>query len=325
MAWPLRPSTWRVALLLSAMLAAATPGRAAPCGGDVPCACGDTVRGIAALGSDLVNCPDDGLRLKEDAVLDCAGHEIRGRGEGEGILLDQAVGAVVRNCVVMGFRVGVRVRGGRDNEIRNNEIASNGRYGIELSKSASATLITDNWIDESGDEGVHIGTGADGTVLVGNEIHGSHKENLYVLSSDLGIFRDNLLTGSGAAAVYLKHSSENVFEDNQIWGHVVHVRGHAQKNRFTNNVVDGGRFIFEAYKDKHPAGVKGWTRPADNVVSGGAVLDTKTCFQFKGASDNQAVDVGADGCKAKKQSKKGGQKAKRNPVSLVEVGSSAQS
>ena len=51
---------------------------------------------------------------------------------------------------------------------------------------------------------------------------------------------------------------------------------------------------------------------------GGAVLDTKTCFQFKGALDNSAHQVGATRCKAKKESKKGGTRAAGNVVSLIE-------
>lgn len=307
---------------VAAVLVSASPVDARTCGGDVACGCGDTVRGVAVLTQDLEGCAEDGLRLKDDAVLECDGHGISGRGKGEGVLLDQARGAIVRHCRISGFKTGIRIRGGEGNEVAASRVSSNGRYGIELAKATTGNRLVDNWIADSGDEGIHIGTGAHGTEVVGNEIHGSDKENLYVLSSDLGIFRDNLLTGSGAAAIYVKHSSENVFEGNRVFDHSVHVRGHAQRNRFEENRVDGGRFIFDAYRDRHPAAVRGWTRPSDNLVVGGAVLGTKTCFQFKGSSDNQAIDVVSDGCKPRKQSKKGGRKSKRNDVSLLPVADS---
>ncbi|MDG2304849.1 MAG: right-handed parallel beta-helix repeat-containing protein [Candidatus Binatia bacterium] len=303
--------------ILSTVLAVASAD-AKNCGGDVACECGDTLRGVAVLTGDLRSCADDGLRLKNDALLDCAGHELSGSRNGEGVLLDGAVGATVLNCRIAGFKTGVRIRGGRDNLVSGNEITGNRRYGVELAKATTGNQLQSNRIVGSGDEGVHIGSNAHGTVVVGNEIEDSKRENLYVLSADGGVFTANFLSGSGDAAIYVKHSSGNVFAANEVRGHIVHVRGHSIANRFEDTHMQGGRFVFEAYKDKHPAGVKGWTRPADNEVVGGAVLDTKTCFQFKGASDNQASGVAENGCRAKKQSKKGGQKAKRNAVSLVE-------
>ncbi len=303
--------------LVSSILVGASNVAAGTCGGDVPCGCGDTVRGVALLSDDLRACVEDGLRLKDDAVLDCDGHEISGSRSGEGVLLDQAVGATVRNCRVAAFKTGLRIRGGRDNVIVDNEIVGNGRYGVELAKASTGNHLVGNLIAGSGDEGVHIGTGAHETEVVGNEIRGSKRENLYVLSSNRGVFTANLLVQSGAAAIYMKHSSDNAFIANEVRGHVVHVRGHSIANRFADNHLRGGRFIFEAYKDKHPAGVKKWTRPAHNEVVGGVVLDTKTCFQFKGASDNDATNVVSNGCTPKRLSKKGGQKATNNDVALV--------
>lgn len=307
----------RLSIGLASLAFVASPADAKSCGGDVACGCGDTVREDAVLSSDLVDCKNDGLRLKGRVVLDCSGFEITGRGKGEGVLLDQAEGAVVRNCRVVGFKTGIRIRGGHDNVVVGNEIEGSGRYGVELAKGTTGNLLDTNLVTGSGDEGVHIGTGAHGTHAIGNEIRGSKRENLYVLSSDDGVFTANVLGDSGDASIYVKHSSDNVFAANEVDGHVIHVRGHSIANRFEGNDVRGGRFIFEAYKDKHPAGVKGWTRPSDNRVEGGAVLDTKTCFQFRGASDNQAADVAANGCKAMRQQKKGGKKAQRNSVSLV--------
>lgn len=301
----------------ASLVVLASAADAKSCGDGVPCGCGDTVRGTAVLEEDLRDCGDDGLRLKGDAVLDCAGREITGSRNGEGVLLDQAVRAVVRNCRIVNFDTGIRIRGGSENVVSRNEVSGSKRYGIELAKAATGNLLEHNLIEGSGDEGVHIGTSAHETAVVGNEIRGSRHENLYVLSSDHGVFAGNRLSDSGDASIYVKHSSGNVFSANEVDGHVVHVRGHSIANAFVDNSVRRGRFIFEAYKGKHPAAVKGWTRPTDNRVDGGAVLDTKTCFQFKGASHNQATGVAANGCRAKRQKKKGGAKSKGNRVSLV--------
>ena len=313
----MRAVRMQTCLVLVGVLLVAATAEAKSCGDGVECSCGDTVRGTAVLSADLSGCPDDGLRLKGDAVLDCAGHRISGTDRSEGLALDRAAGAVVRNCRVQGFKTGIRIRGGGGNLVVGNEVVDNRRYGIELAKATRENRIEANLVAGSGDEGIHIGTGAHATVVVGNEIRDSSRENLYVLSSDGGTFVANVLTGSGKAAIYMKHSSDNLFSANDVQGHIVHVRGHSIANRFEDNRLEGGRYVFEAYKGSHPAAVKRWTRPADNAVVGGSVLDVKTCFQFKGASDNRATDVVGDGCKPMKQSKKGGQKAKRNSVSLA--------
>lgn len=307
-----------VMALLLGFGASASVAEARRCGGDVPCGCGDTLRGETQLTRDLLDCEDDGLRLKGGAVLDCRGHQITGRSRSEGVLLDEAVGAVVRDCRIVGFETGIRIRGGSDNQVSGNEVVSSRRYGVELARGSTGNWIEANLVTGSGDEGIHVGTGADGNAVVGNEIHGSGDENLYVLSSEGGVFAGNLLTSSGAAAVYLKHSSNNLFTANEVRGHVVHVRGHSTENLFERNRVEEGRFVFDAYKDReHPASVKGWTRPTENRVVGGAVFDTRKCFQFKGVTDNHVEGVRANGCKARTQSKKGGVKSKRNGVSLV--------
>jgi nitrous oxidase accessory protein NosD len=271
------------------------------------------------LAEDLSDCPDDGLRVVDDAVLDCAGHRIGGQGRGEGILLDEADGAEVRGCAVEGFKVGIRVRAGGRNLLVQNEIVGSTRYGVELAVKTSENRLEANLVRGSGDEGIHVGSGSNDNQIVGNEIDGSEAENLYVLSSSGGTYTGNLLTGSGEAALYVKHTTDSTFEANEIHDRVVHVRGNSRGNVFLQNRLEGSRFVFEAYRDEeHPAAVNGWTWPADNQVREGAVLGAETCFQFKGASDNSAVDVVADGCKAMKESKKGSIKAAGNSVELLE-------
>jgi len=300
-------------------LVAVSSARAETCGDEVACGCGDTVRGEAVLAADLSACPDDGLRIVDGAVLDCAGHVISGVGKGEGVLVDDAEGAEVRDCRIAGFKVGVRIREGGSNVIAGNEITSNRRYGIELAVKTSGNLVEGNLVADSGDEGIHVGSGSDANQIVGNEIRGSEAENLYVLSSTGGFYSGNVLSGSGAAALYVKHSIDSLFEQNEIRDRVVHVRGHSRGNVFFQNRLDHARYVFEAYADdEHPAAVKGWTWPEDNLVREGQILDVETCFQFKGASANRAVDIVADGCKAMKESKKGSVKPSGNSVDLLQ-------
>ena len=306
-------------LLGIAGIAFGSSAYAGSCGGEIACGCGDTVRGEAVLEADLENCHDDGLRLVADAVLDCGGHRISGQGAGEGILLDGAIGAEVRDCAITDFGIGVRIRGGAENRIVGSSIRNSKRYGIDLAKGSSRNVLLVNHIEDSGDEGIHVGADANENAIIGNEIEGSGDENLYVLSSRGGVYAANMLSGSGSAAIYAKHVSESLFLANEVEDKTIHVRGHSVDNVFQYNRLEKGRFIFEAYLEReHPRAVEGWTRPTRNRVFGGAVLDTKTCFQFKGALDNSAHQVGATRCKAKKESKKGGTRAAGNVVSLIE-------
>src|SRR5262245_37629605 len=103
-------------LLLTAVVRdahAEESGTAKVCGNGVACRCNATVRGTAKLEADIVDCGRVGLRMTSGAVLDCGGHEIRGKGGDQsvhGIRLDDVSDATIRNCKVSGFQHGIRLR-----------------------------------------------------------------------------------------------------------------------------------------------------------------------------------------------------------------------
>src|SRR5262249_10866310 len=81
------PMRWRVravglagtgalAALLVVLLGSPSSARAADCGGNVPCHCGDTVNRSTTLTADLGVCSGLGLRLRSGIVLNCANHTI---------------------------------------------------------------------------------------------------------------------------------------------------------------------------------------------------------------------------------------------------------
>jgi parallel beta-helix repeat protein len=282
------------------------------CGGGVPCSCGDAVRSDATLDQDLVGCSGTGLRVRSGAVLDCDGHSITGLGTNEGVLVDSAAGAEVRNCRIGGFSRGVRLRAGGVNVVENNEIFANRNYGIELAVATTGNLLQGNLVRDSGDEGIHVGTGADANQLVGNQIVRSHAENLYLLKVSKCTVTGNTLSGSGAAAIYVKDSDDNTFTANTVDDRIVHVRGDSTGNVFTDNELHGAGFVFQAYHDDS----LGWTFPHDNQVNDGLVVGADTCFRFAGAYDNHAQGVVADACRASVSSALGGRAATGNSVIL---------
>jgi parallel beta-helix repeat protein len=298
-------------VVVVAVLAAPAVASGKECGGAVPCACGDAVRGTAVLTADLTGCTN-GLRVKS-GVLDCDGHTISGAvpGGNEGVVVE-ATGAAVRGCTVSGFKTGIRVRGGGGNRIEDNAIVGNSRYGIELAVATTGNAIVDNVVLDSGDEGIHVGTAADANVFTGNEISRSKRENLYLLDVERCRIEGNRITGGGSAAIYAKHARANVFADNVIEDRPVQLRGESDANVFTGNQLDGAGFLFQAYKDAK----RGWKAPRDNTVQGGAVLDVATCFRFDGASANAVSGVRVDRCKPFAQKKAGGLTATANAVDV---------
>ena len=301
----------RVALV--AVLAVPVAAAGKECGGAVACACGDSVRGTAVLTQDLVGCTN-GLRVKNEAVLDCAGHAVSGAvpGGNEGIVVE-AQNAVVRDCTVSGFKTGIRVRGGGANRIVDNAVVGNSRYGIELAVATTGNEIAGNVVLDSGDEGIHVGTGADANVIAGNEIARSKRENLYLLDVERCRIEGNRLSGGGSAAIYVKHSRANVFAGNEVEDRPIQLRGESDANVFVDNRVDGAGVLFQAYKDAK----RGWKGPRRNVVQGGAVLDVKTCFRFEGAAQNEVSGVRVDRCRPFSQKKVGGIAATGNKVAVV--------
>jgi parallel beta-helix repeat protein len=307
---------WRGVLARAAVvvvLGAAAGAEAKECGGDVACACGDSVRGAATLAADLSGCTT-GLRVKSGATLDCAGHALLAAAldPAEGVVVE-GVAATVRNCTVAGFRTGIRVRGGGANVIEDNDVVDSGRYGMELAVQTTHNRIAGNLVTGSGDEGVHVGSGADDNEITGNEITRSKRENLYLLDVTGNVVSGNVLRGASAAAVYVKHSSRNVFVDNDVADRPIQLRGESEDNVFTGNRLSGVGFVLQAYKDAK----RGWKAPRRNQVHGGAVQGVATCFRFDGASYNAADGVQVDGCKPMTQKKSGGLAAVGNSVEVV--------
>ncbi|HZR81388.1 MAG TPA: di-heme oxidoredictase family protein [Candidatus Binatia bacterium] len=310
------------AALFTSLLALASPSHALICGNAVPCQCGDTVDGTAVLPADLGPCPNVGLNVRSGAVLDCAGHTISGTSGNTlyGVNVDSATGATVRNCKVTGFGRGLRIRGGGSNLLTGNESWDN-TYGIDLAGATAAGTTVGNRIEanvvhDSRDEGIHMGTGAQSTQLVGNTFLRSAYENVYLLQATQNTLEANVSEEAGAAAFYVKHSSDNVFRKNTARDKPVHVRGTSSGNLFDGNILDGTSFNFQAYLEDNPPG---WTFPHDNTVRQGYVVDPATCFRFSGAFDNVVDHAVITSCDPVLQSSLGGQDPTGNLLQFVEA------
>ena len=299
----------RLRLIIANLLVVflATTAEAKYCGGDVSCDCGDILMGEMTLTQDLMSCPAEGLRLRQSARLDCAGHAIIGVGISTGVVLDRTAGAEVHNCFIAGFRNGIRLRGGAANRIEDNQIVANTRYGVDFSRQTTGNWLNRNLISGSGDEGVHIGTGSDLNFLMFNDILGSGAENVYLLDVRQIIMVANHIAGSGAASVYMKHAQQSVLVFNAIEDRLVHIRGNSAENVFASNFLNGAGFAFEAYRETRPRvhAPLGWAAPTENRIVGGSIQTTGTCVRFSGASGNHVEGVAAVDCISVKKESRG--------------------
>ena len=105
--------------------------------------CGDTVTGTVTLTEDLVCPTGHGLRMRNGATLDCAGHTITGGDQpGQyGIYLRNVSGALVQNCTLEHFQVGIRLRGATNSTVQDSVTQHNTRYGIEITGSSTGAVI----------------------------------------------------------------------------------------------------------------------------------------------------------------------------------------
>ena len=281
-----------VATLATALLASARPAEAGTCGGTVPCNCGDTVASSTVLDRDLGVCTGIGLKVLSGVELDCAGHLLTGSNLSNakyGINLDGAVGATVRNCRTTLFRRGLRVNGGSGNRIVGNESFLN-KYGVDVAGASTANRFEGNLVRDNRDEGMHFGTGSSWNEIVGNEIRYNKRENLYLLSSHHNRVEANVVHHGSMAAIYVKHSSDNVFVGNEVRDTSLQLRGDSARNVFEDNRLKGDGYLFQAYLQ---SGL--WTWPHDNAMTGDVIEKTDWCFRFQGARDNHATGLVTDG------------------------------
>jgi len=269
-------------------------------------------------------------------VLDCAGHSVTGSGNPGawyGILLDGAVGAEVRNCLVSGFKRGIRIDGGRDNRIIGNQSFGNWGYNIEVAGASRGNLIQNNGVGKpSGvvrpDEGIHNGAGSHNTVIQGNTVVDSRNENIYILRSDGARVVSNVASDTDSASIFLKNSHGSYVGQNTVIQGSITVRGDSSGNVLEGNTISSGRgYLFEAHQDEADDPSPGlWGFPRRNTIIGGKVsapilipgTNIRPCLRFEGAYKNRVDGLALDpACTAPSQMPDGGQESVGNVINTV--------
>jgi hypothetical protein len=289
------------ALVLVALCGVAEPARAAECGGDRRCRCGDNVVADYTLPEDLGPCPESGLRVRRRVVLDGAGHVIRGSGTrgSFGVQVDsKGGGSRIRDLAVMGFERGLRLVKVEQVHVSGVAAHDNGDfkarvgYGIDLAGGASRNVLDHVQVFGNADEGIHLGTGAHENQIVDSQIYDNSRENVYFLRNHGNVLLRSKLRGAGSASVYIKHAARTVLEGNEIEGAVVQVRGAARETRLVDNVLRSSALVLQGYRDQDE---KVGTRfPESTQVRGGRISSDAVCVRVDGASGTSLEEVALD-------------------------------
>ena len=235
-------------------LALDSPARAAPL------ACGATVAGAVTLTTDLVCANGHGLVVAPGAALNCGGHRISGgdRTGQYGIYVRDGANTTVKNCVVSGFEVGIRVRGMKNGTLKQNVSQDNLRYGIELTQGSTGVRVKANQVLDNGDEGIHVSGPEDrdaGHQLVNNVVDGNALEGIYLLRTNGNLIARNTIRDHGAAGIYVKDSDRNAVDRNTFVNDPIHVVYGSTLNVFSDNTIVGQQIRFKEASNNEVRGL----------------------------------------------------------------------
>ena len=249
-----RPRAIGVALVLMAAtisflaLDAAVGGRAAA--GTL--SCGDTITVDTTLGSDLSDCPSNGLVIGADNItLDLNGHTIDGDNtlvdpcpDGEfcdvGVANDGHNGVRVTNGSVKEFAVGVFIVGSRGNQVVGVSSSGNAFFGFIVAGSARSVVRNSSGNDNVPPEG-------DGLALFGSHdirvVDNTFRRNglgIHVEDSTDNVIRGNLISRNEGPGIFMQA------DRNQMRGNVCRhngiciLVGPGSGNTIARNRVEGG-------------------------------------------------------------------------------------
>lgn len=186
---PASPLHRRVAVIVAVagcVLMALTATAQAVVGVAVPC--GTRVTSDFTLGTDLLNCPGDGLVVAADHIMvDLGGHTIEGR-NGQttaGVRVAGFDGVTVTGGFIRRFGKGILLSGSSDDHIARNVITDSFDEGIFTDAASARTQIKGDYVSGSG-----VGSGAtwadgidargDGLLVQGNTIVNNHDDGIDV-------------------------------------------------------------------------------------------------------------------------------------------------
>ncbi|GEM_PF-7097665 len=228
----------------------------------------------------------------DGVVLDCGGHTIRGTGDGTGILLSGVDDVTVRDCVVVGFGVGVLISGSdtSGNTVTESLVEGNSS-GFVIAGASSNTLSANRAVGNPGN-GVRLESGATSNIIRDNEIIAS-QQGVHLRDAHSNVIEDNLVED---ADNWFGIGLFDASTDNQVAGNTVIDSGigivlneDSNDNLIINNVVENGGTAYAL-------GNVGYNELIDNTAIGsdgnGYELQDTTDVLMRGNTAESVVHKG---------------------------------
>lgn len=213
--------SWSAAALAMVVLALLVGMVGSPAALGATASCGETLTANTLLETDLL-CSGTALRVGADGItIDLNGHLVLGDGTGVGI--DNGGfsgpghdGVAIRNGLIVGFPLGVRVTAASANHLVNLRVSDSERSGIVLFRGAHDNLVERNTVLHDGN-GIALDGATDNLITNGNSATQNSK-GVALFNSAGNQIELNTATGNDLAGIYLYNSPSNVISSNKARG-----------------------------------------------------------------------------------------------------------
>jgi len=235
-------------------------------------ATGTLISGVTATrnhGDGMTIDRASGSRVMRSTVTDNGGDGITVDGRGLGVVAT-ATGVQVNqikdtlidsNTVSNNGRYGIRVVGGENSVVKNNEVTGS-QVGIIVKSGANGTQITDNQVNGSTESGIQVGPDARRTAMVTNTITGSER-GIAVQSATTNIISRNKVTGATDFAIVVRgQANDSKIQSNTLSGRgwraidirkAVGMNAHEVKGNNTDGWVSLKPHHWYTLIERHPA------------------------------------------------------------------------
>jgi len=272
------------------VVASALSGASGAAAGEQPPApptCGAIITADTKLGSDLTDCPGDGVVIGADNItLDLNHHTIDGdgppgtAGPDIGIRNDGYDGVTIEDGTVQEFDFGVRLDGPSGNSLLGVVSTRNGRAGIRVQNSGGDALVG-NTVASNGTFGIIFFGGTHDNLVEKNTVSDNGGGGIGDFVSDHDRIVHNVVSGNDEGIV-AGGSSDTLIERNAVSDNFVGiVVGGSDRNTVSANRVSGN--------------LDGIVVDGDgNTVVRNHVSDALGCDDGEGCGFGISVEGGAD-------------------------------
>lgn len=226
----------------------------------------------------------------DKVTLDCRGHTVSGRGDGNGILLEGRRRAGVVNCEVTDFASGIRVTRSERIAIDRNYIHDNTERGLELDRSVRNLIarnrVVDNGFGRPSTSGLDVQASRRNDFYL-NTVSGDSEVGFNLApDADRNRLINNTVKGTGYG--FRVDGARNAFRRNHVTGprhNGFRVSPTAASNVFVKNTVTGtlagdgfdiqgtgGVYTLNRSFDNAGLGLKDTAGPGANTYAGNACV-----------------------------------------------------